>query len=227
MPEKTERNEQIRHQRYIEGMTLEEIGVIHGITRERVRQIVPDTGNYRAQWTRDFIRDNPDVIHVNRDEIKNLPGVKKEWSKIWGKTWHEPKDGYQKEHFLFVNRLKDMLRDIGIQSEIVPFAEPHDLLTKSGMKISVGYTNTDVSRCPSQNSTSYPTWAVPNLGADPTKYDYAVAFIPYAGDYTFFVIPSSEIGYRSRNSRIRIPFPQMGNKPSKWHKWHERIDLIK
>lgn len=219
-----QRNEEMRRLRFEEGWILRDIAEKFGVSRERVRQIIGNTGKeFRKEWTKKFIQGHPDVmIGSHFTEISSLPGVKKAWQTEWGNYPHKMKGEYQKKHRNYENETKRMLRNIGIKAAIMPTKNPFNLITHNGCRIVVRYTTTNISECPSQTSSTYPHWAVPGLPNNHRDYDFLIAFIPD----TFFVIPSNEIGDRNPTSRIRIPWPKMSNKPSKWHKWHERIDMI-
>jgi len=47
MQELVERNKKIKSMRFEEHMTLKEIGDIYGVTRERIRQIVGNSGSLK------------------------------------------------------------------------------------------------------------------------------------------------------------------------------------
>lgn len=213
----------MRKRRFKDGWTLEQIGQENGISRERVRKIIGNTGHeFRSKWTRNYIEQHPEeMISAHLSEIRGLPGSVSAWREKWGDYPHEMKGVWHKEHRECELQAQTMLRDIGIKSEINPTQSKFDLLTESGCKVAISHTSSDISTAPSQVFLNYPTWSI-QTKANPRDYDFLIAFIPD----TFFVIPSEEIGYRNPASRIRIPWPKMGQKPSKWHKWHERIDLI-
>jgi RNA polymerase sigma factor (sigma-70 family) len=54
---------------YVEEMTLEEIGDVYGVTKERVRQIERDAIRRVKYWARDAIRLNQ-AIKEHRDQLK-------------------------------------------------------------------------------------------------------------------------------------------------------------
>lgn len=63
-----ERTQEIRNLRFQEHMTLREIGNIYGLTRERVRQILGDTGGHK-------------VAHVAKAPVK-LSKEQRFWNKV-------------------------------------------------------------------------------------------------------------------------------------------------
>ncbi len=55
--------------RYVDEMTLDEIGQVYGVTRERIRQIERDAIRRIKYWARDAVRLN-EAIKDYRDQLK-------------------------------------------------------------------------------------------------------------------------------------------------------------
>lgn len=227
MNEFSERNQEIKNLRFIKGLSLQSIGDKYGITRERVRQIIGNTGRqFRRKWTTE-LKSSGAVKPKHWTEIRDgkMPGLKRVWMDGWGDERHIAKSGNAKIIQKFEMRASSLLTGIDIEHKLMPYLYPFSILTANGIKIDVRVTHVDSSKLPSQTRCKYPTFAVPNLKSG-KDCDYFIVFIPEGRGYTYFVIPSFEV-YRMRyDARIRIPWPKLSNKISKWHKYHERIDLI-
>jgi hypothetical protein len=216
--ELTERNEEIKRLRFEEGKTLQEISELFGVSRERIRQIVPDTGSdFISKWTETKVSEF-DLSKINN--IHDLPGSVTVWRKLWGKYRHDAKSGTVKEGQHFEEVASSILYEMGFENTLMPNAHPFDILLKSGKKIDVKHSDYDVSCLESQGCVS-PTYRISNM-----KYgkdcDFFFIFIPYKDQYVHFIVPSSEI----TTSDVRIIFPSMGRKPSKWTTYLYRFDLL-
>lgn len=219
------RRAEMRKLREDNGLTDGEIGKrFGGISRERVRQILGNKGRYfRSEWTRKLIQSG--MVLAHRSDLKNAPGVKKEWLKDWGNHRHIVMSGAPKIGFEFEEKASTILAQCGISNELMPNHHPFDIKTINGARIEVTVTNVDVSQFKTQDKIKYPTWAVPVRRRD--MWDFLFVFIPDNGGYTYYIIPSSEFSnLKTIDARVRIPHPRMGRKPSKWHQFHKRIDLI-
>lgn len=210
----TERNKEMMRLRLEKGKSLQEIADIYGITRERVRQIVPDTGkNFITKWTEHKI-DEYDLSACK--DINELPGAITVWRKLWGKHRHAAKSGSVKIGQEYEQKASDILSSMGLSNKLMPNRHPFDILLDNGLRVDVKHSDCDVSDFPTQNCAS-PTYSIANM-----KYgedcDFFIVFVSDA----VFVIPASEV----KVDRIRIPYPQTGRKPSKWTQYKDRYDLL-
>lgn len=216
--ELVERNKEIKRLRLEEGKSLQEIAEIYGVSRERIRQIVPDTGNtFLSKWTESKVGEYDLSQYHN---IHDLPGSLSVWRKIWGKYRHNAKSGTVEIGQQFENMASSILYEMGFKNTLMPNHHPFDILLDNGKRIDVKHSDFDISYMESQRCAS-PTYRISN-----TKYgkdcDFFFVFIPYENQYVHFVIPSSKI----TTSDIRIVFPSMGRKPSKWSEYLYRFDLL-
>lgn len=209
-----ERNAEIKRLRVEEGKTLQEIADIFGVTRERIRQLIPNTGSrFITRWTESKINDF-DLSTCNN--IYNLPGSHTVWRKLWGKFRHKAKGGHIEKGQLYEEKASEMLNSMGISNKLMPTHHPFDILLDTGVRIDVKRSDFDVSSLQTQNCVS-PTYPIANMkcGED---CDFFFVFVPDA----IFIIPASEVS----TDRIRICYPQMGRKPSKWNQYKDRFDLL-
>jgi hypothetical protein len=204
-------------------LTYQDIGNRFGISRERVRQIIGNTGrNFRLNKTIELSK-NFDLTKLNTEEIGNLPGLKKVWENV-AKSVHHVNNGQGSKFEELANKL---LKDNGIENVMMGFRHPFDILTKNGKRIDVKHTDFDVLSCPSQKYSPASHYSICHLkgGRD---CDFFFAMVPDKEEligYAVFIIPSNLVP-KSEETRIRIPWPP-SNKPSKWHEFHERYDLLR
>lgn len=211
-----------------EGKTLGEIGIFWGISRERVRQIIGNTGReFRREWTKS-IAEGKISFMKHRDQLSGVVGVKKVWKEMWGNFRHSAIGGAVKSGQEFEERAYGILLANGVENSLMPNSFPFDIKTSSGLRIDVKVTNNDVSRHASQN------YLGPVYHTGRTKSgkdcDFLFVFVPDENEktgYTYFVIPGFELHHLRGDAHIRIPWPAKTNRVSKWHKYHKRLDLLK
>lgn len=211
---KQARNEDMKKLRLEQGMSNTDIADMYGISRERVRQIVGNTGRmFRNEWT-EKLAVGYDLESV--EDIKTLPGTQRVWKSLWGKFRHKAKGGHIEIGQAYEEKASKILRSMGIPNKLMPTHHPFDILLDNGIRIDVKKSEFDMSSLPTQKCAS-PTYPISNM-----KYgedcDFFFVFVPDA----VFIIPSSEI----QVDRIRICYPQMGRKPSKWTQYKDRFDLL-
>lgn len=224
-----ERNQEMWRLRHIEGWSLPAIGKKFGVSRERVRQIIGNTGKFfRREWTEKIKSSGRySLQHYHFSEIKHLPGVSKVWQEDWSSHRHDSKGGYVRVGQEFEELAYSILKENGIDGTLMPNRFPYSILTDKGVKIDVHVGNTNTALFKSQHNTT-PTWRVPNIRYE-NDFDFLMAFIPEGYGYTYFVIPHEFLSSIKRTNNIRIPWPKISEDyyHSKWHQFHKRIDLIK
>jgi len=224
--EEFERNQEMWKLRHIDGWSLSVIGKKYNVSRERVRQIIGNTGKFfRSEWTRKMKasgRFHPQHL----SEIKSLPGVQRVWEEGWGNERHIARESFLRQHQEFEDYAQQILIENGIDCEVKPSRHPYSIETENGARVDVKIGH-ELSQYPSQHIV-YPTYRVPNVCVY-NEFDFLMAFIPEGVGYTYFVIPYSAVAHISKNTRanLRIPWPCLSGYKSKWHQYHKRIDLIK
>lgn len=214
-----DRNNEMKRLRYEEGKTLQEIATIYNVSRERVRQLVGSVGrNFRTAWTENLSK-NYDLSKT--ESVKDLPGSTSVWRKLWGKFRHKAKNGWIKKGQEYEELALAILLEHGIESELMPTRHSFDLLVRGRIRVDVKHSNFDAQSMKSQACVS-PTFPISNMkcGKD---CDFFIVFIPHGDNHAIFVIPASEV----TTERIRVVYPQMGFKSSKWTQWKDRFDLLK
>jgi hypothetical protein len=212
--QKTQRNEEMKRLRMEDGWHLIDIANKYDISRERVRQIIGNTGKkFRTQWTE---AKSVDYNLENIKDITSLPGTQIVWKRLWGKFRHQAKGGNIKTGQEYENKASEMLNSLGIPNKLMPTHHSFDILLDNGLRIDVKHSIFDASSMKTQKYIS-PTFPISNM-KNGKECDFFFVFIPDA----VFIIPSSEV----RVDRIRIPYPQKGQKPSKWVQYKDRYDLL-
>lgn len=227
--EEYERNQEMWRLRHIDGWSNTKIGNKFGVSRERVRQIIGNTGkDFRKKWTEKLEQSGKYALELYRhDQIPQLPGIQKVWKNVWGKYRHDAKGGLIRKGQEFEELAYSILREHGIYGTLMPNREEYSILTENGAKIDVHSGSTNTSLFKSQKNST-PTWRVPNIHPE-NNFDFLMAFVPDGVGYTYFVIPRSALQGIKGTHAIRIPFPKQSadHYTSKWHQYHKRLDLIK
>ncbi len=217
--------------RFEGGKSNTEIGQYFHISRERVRQLIGNTGKlFRKNWTIAKINSGDiNLADMTRSEVKELPGLTSEWLRRFEKTRHRIKTGgYAKRGHDFEDRASKILSDAGINNKLMSFRHPFDILIDGRIKVDVKSVFVSASKYPSQKCVS-PAYAISNLKSG-KDCDFFFAFVPDPTEpsgFTYFVIPSFEAFDYASTSKIRIVWPVLGQKFSKWEKYHKRLDLLK
>ena len=207
-----ERNEEMAMLRNRYGFTLREISEIYGVSRERVRQIIGNTGrDFMRRWTEENVK-NINLEKLDSDELMNLRGCISVYRKEHAKMHHKNNSiSYQSEILV-----SSKLAQLGYPNKIKQSGHPYDIELENGIKIDVKHTDIPHKCCKRQISDG---WRFVHLKHG-TDCDFFICVIP-SGE--MFVIPSSET---RKNTYIVIMWPQMGQKKSKWAKFYNRFDLL-
>lgn len=223
-----DRIQEMKRLRFECGYKLKDIASLFGISRERVRQLIGNTGReLRKEWTKKVIESGKysHVYEGSIDDLRDLHGAISTWKKDWGNHRHVATEGsplYVGQQF--EERASEILTQHGIKNTLMPVKHPFDILTESGIRIDVKVTRSDASKYPSQVKVKNHTYQVPELKSG-KDCDLFFIFVPDEDDFTYFVIPSWEMHKYPRGSRMRIVWPK-AKKTTKWHKYHKRLDLI-
>lgn len=224
----TERNQEMWKLRHVKGWTLDEIGTKYGISRERVRQIIGNTGrDFLTMWTRQKI-ESGFTLPSTFESLWDLRGSVREWRKEWAKHRHTAKGGLARLGQIFEELASFILAENKIPNKLMTYRCPYDIQTESGLRIDVKVSHMNVQKLKSQMVT-HPTYQLPEMKSG-KDCDFFFVFIPDVDEpsgYTYFIIPAHEFHHMQIGSRPRIPWKPLSQKPSKWHKYNKRINLLK
>ena len=202
------------------GMTIQEIANKHGISRQRVQQIMGSTGKNFLSIRTNKIAETTDVTNMTYQEIIQQPGTKKVWIRKAAGNHHATNKVGDKEERI----ASKLMQEYEIPNTLSKLRCPYDILTDSGKRIDVKHTNYNITdACISQKCVS-PSYRISHMkrGKD---CDFFFCMVPDQSEktgYANFIIPANAIS----TPEIRIIWPHLGRKPSKWEQYKDRYDLL-
>lgn len=133
---KQARAEEIKRLRYSEKMTLQEIADMYSLSRERVRQILGNSGGgYKTERISNFILTHPEMTN---NQLSNKIGIGRgAISKYRSQQRHAISDGALKIGIDAENVVSEKLKELGVNHELMPHHHPFDILTLDGKRIDV------------------------------------------------------------------------------------------
>lgn len=218
---RTDRNTEMQRLR-ASGASLQGIADIYGISRERVRQLVGNTGYLVARTQRRNLENlsGSDLEKLTRDEA--MQKYKK--SCGWGIAQklgniHHVNNGLGNKAEELVNQ---KLIDVGISNRMMGFKKSYDIQLDNGLRIDVKSAKIP-QKSPSQRDIS-PVYNIHNIkqGQD---CDFFIIVLPAGFDDPtpqFFIVPSSHF-YHTQSIKVTYP----GTKRKVWiEEYHNRFDLL-
>ena len=202
------------------GATIQAIGNIYGISRERVRQLIGNTG-YAAATVIKNERQN--IVNINKDlttpELAEKLGVS---TRGFARNYHHPVagDGPAARGNQAEVRAAEILRHNGFMPELMPLHHPFDMLINGSIRIDVKSTYKPL-RSPSRKNTS-PMWTFHVKQDTRHKCDFYFCMIAETED--IFIIPSKDVPDNMDN--ITFCFPTERPELSKWQNYQDAYDLI-
>lgn len=219
------RKEDMRELRLTHGWTLQRIADKYSISRERVRQVIGNTGTISFRNSAVFKDDLflEDTKHLTNDELCELLNVNYVTvSRQRGGIRHAVKgNGNVRKAFESEELASAWLKAKGINNELMAFRHPFDILALDRVRIDVKVA---YGSCisPSQHNIS-PTWTfhVEN-GNKRDDTDFYLCII--APTEEIFVIPAGKI---PRNTgTIRFCWPTLRPELSNWQNYLDAYNLI-
>ena len=202
------------------GATIQAIGDIYGISRERVRQLIGNTGYVAAA----FIRDERQRIVDNSKDLTTPELIQKLgiMARSVRRNYHHPvagngavSRGNQAEV-----RAAEILRRNGLSPELMPLHHPFDILVNGSIRVDVKSAYKPL-QSPSRKNTS-PMWSFRIRENTREKCDFYFCMIAETED--IFVIPSKDVPDNMDN--IAFCFPTERPELSKWQNYQDAYDLI-
>lgn len=206
-----ERNKDIKMLREEKFWTLEQIAELYGISRERVRQILGNTGRGFIRRKRE--KEIQEHSNLTNREICEKIGVPRGSLFYYGRSSSrhalEPgslcAQGAEAETIV-----SKKLMEHGIGNKLMPHHHPFDILLDNGLHIDVKFRNS------SNNKSNYPNYHV-----NPKKteiIDYYAILLPNKEDV--YIIP-----YNLSGTIISITkYPKRKNK---WDFYKNNFDILK
>jgi hypothetical protein len=225
-------NERKNRKKEMEGLrnkdwTLDKIGVFFGMSRERVRQIIGNTGiklNKKRMasskgeqyiFAKEMISEN---LWMTTSELHKLPlGNKSLVTKLWGKTRHAIKDGNQKRGFEIEDFVSKKLDSLGIKHKQTN-SRPFDIVLENGKNVEIR-SRYKPEKLKTKNFYFFPLFEKLQRK---NPADIFILVIVKGKDKDCFVIPLSEI---PPGGAIGFTWPFVGY--SVWPNFHNRFDLLR
>lgn len=226
-PRDTARIEAIQYMRFTQNRTLQEIGDHYGISRERVRQILGNTGDIVVrQRTKEKVEFIQNSTHQTNDQLeKNLFskfGIKfgGRLYKIRSTTRHAISGGAFGQGTEAEDLVSEKLNSMGIRNEQMPHHHPFDIKLANGKTIDVKAAFRPCVTSKAQTNTMYRF----GVGKD-RRGDYCDFFICYIKPTEdFFIIPNENV---NMVQTLYINWPTPERSWAGWEEYHNRWDLLR
>lgn len=210
--------DEILHLRFIENWKLAEIAKKFGVSRQRIHQIIGNTG-HTNNIIREIARSRPDLtngelaqyLHRSAITISNYRGdlhhiLEANSPAGKGQTWEM--------------WTADRLEEMGHKTELQKVHEEFDILVDDSIRVDVKSTESRLAS-PSDKCAS-PHW---RFGVRKNRRDKTDFYVCVIGETKeAFIIPSSDIP--ASRAAITLCWPTKRPTMSKWQKYYERWDLI-
>lgn len=206
------------------GMTLQVIGAAYGISRQRVRQLIGNTGRtFRSEVLISRVEEDPSA---NPEDICDEMGMDRRSLYRLGIPIprHEAAGGMLRKGQLGELIVSGKLSYMGIENELMPNRNPYSILTASGIRVDVrtAYHYVKAPSIVGKSNTHMYKFRVWRKGREHDFADFIVCYIyPLHKSY---VIP---VSYVHGSENIAISYPILRNEVSKWARWEENFDLLK
>lgn len=218
----TARTDEVRRLRYDQKWTLAEIGKKFGISRERVRQVLGNTGyGFKRSVEKEIAINSPDLTTA---ELADILEVTKSAVAAYRKGIRHKIDLASKVGVgsLWEERAAERLNSLGYATELQTHGRPFDILVNGKCRV-------DVKVClkqrqsPSLSRTKNPLWGF-SLRVDHADVDFYIFVIEPTED--FFVVPVAETPVAKYKPSVRFAWPTSMPTLGKYQKFHNRFDLI-
>lgn len=211
-----ERLEKIKNLRFSRNYTLQEIANEFRLSRERIRQLIGNTGRgYKNRRIRKLYENNK---HLSNTELSEITGIVNISSYRKDGIRHKINGGSLKIGVYFEELVSKTLNKNGISHKLMPHNHPFDILLDNGIRIDVKSVSPSRLLTKITNTYSFN----PNKKRRGNYADYFICVLIDTEE--MFVIPSSEI---KKSSPIRFSWPRpTRGKESKYHKYHNNFDVL-
>ena len=217
--EKIDRNKEMIRLRYEGMLTPIEIAAQFGVSRERVRQIIGNSGRLKYLVLKDdeWMRNN---AHRTNQELAEELGVNQSTLSIYrGKYRHAVLSSYPIGTGIeWEEKISARLTEMGIENELMPFRHPFDILAHGKVRIDV--------------KASYGLKTPTSKGIRSPQYVFNVRKVEAADIFVFVMIPINEVfvvpsyAIHRKSKLIFICWPSKYPKAGKYSRFHEAWDLI-
>lgn len=223
--------------RYGKKWTLDKIGIKYGVSRERVRQIIGNSGHMAESGV------NPERARITQDEseTREYAGAHPEMdnnqvveklgipyrivTKVRAGTRHAISGGRGKDGAEVEQMVSDLLCENGVPNKLMPNHDMHDIELMDGRRVEVKARLHTTQRTKTGKAHYHFTLIKPCHGTAQQRAEFYVLVLP---NHDVFVIPSSEIP----DGRVAIDFcvPEAKNgkgRKNPYWQYKNRFDLLK
>jgi transcriptional regulator with XRE-family HTH domain len=217
MEKSPSRTKEMQHLRYQEKWSLQQIATKFGVSRERVRQLIGNSGKGLVTERQNTIYNK--FKHLTNKALGKLLGVQAGtvMRDYRNGERHEIEGGVLKVGVEAEILVSKKLSSLGIRNTLMPHHHPFDILLGNGTRIDV-----KSSRPQNNSKTISPLY---NFSTKKQiKKDFCDFFILFLfGENQFFIVP-----FKDAKTLIRFCYPKTNKgRQSKWNQYHNRFDLLK
>lgn len=217
----TNRIEQMKYLRFTELKTLQEIGNIFGISRERVRQLIGNSPCVCKQRINKAIKDFPNKTFA---EIAEMLGLSEAYVKMTQPYKREKLsfDSHVGRGSWVEDEIANQLNRLGFICELQNHKGSYDILIDHKIRADVK-SDFDYSKSPTLHVKSH-QWRFQVRKNEKRKdCDFYICVIVPSWDV--FIIPSKNIP--ENVFCIQFCWPTTSPRQSNWQQYHNRFDLLK
>lgn len=219
------RTEDMKRLRHEQRWSLKAIGEKYNISRERVRQIIGNTGvKYINEPEKALIAESSHLTTKELAEIVDMPvsSVRILRQNTRYKHTEDTTLGFGLE---WEERAAEVLRKNGYEVELQSYGKPFDILVNGKCRIDVKSTSAPRESDSIVKNCINPQWSF-SLRECHHDVDFYVLIIAPTNDY--FIVPSSEPPqYKGSVPHIRFSWPTSRPTIGRYQKYHNRFDLIR
>lgn len=208
--------EEMKRLRKEGNLTLSEIGYIYRISRERVRQLIGNTGRgYKKTKTKELVLSYPNL--TNKELAVELGKSEGTVSRYRSSVRHKLDGGNALIGSVAEEMVLKILRENGIECKLMPHKHKFDILVNKNIRVEVksAWRKTE---SPSRKGIS-PAYKF-NVKKEKNISDYFIFFIVETKD--IFIVPSNLMEGRDN---VVISYPVYGHY-SKYEQYHNRFDFL-
>lgn len=208
---------EINDLRFVQGKTLREIAQIFGVSKQRIGQLIGNTGFVATEKRREFIQSN---IELTNKELSNLLNLSHSAiSSYRGNQRHavENKGAVGKGN-KWEEWTAQLLKQKGYYPELLNYRAPYDILLNGKIRIDVKATDSECWLPGAKN----PIMKF-NVGKN-KRQNCDFYFCVIINSLNYFIIPSIKVP--EQMEQLQFSWPTSRCLQSNWQQYYKRWDLI-
>lgn len=212
-----DRVQRMRHMREVELMTLKEIADEFGISKQRVHQLIGNTGSgVKHERLRKLVIPHPDK--TNAALAKELGIQPNTVRGLRADRYYNlsPRNKGFEGHQVGIEAVANKLILLGMAVRLMPHREAHDILVNDCHRVCVSYGR--VPRHSPSNLCVSPQWG---FSVEHKETDF-YAFVTV--DLDMFIVPITAIPRKMK--LVAFCWPTLRPTIGKFQRWHSRFDLL-